>query len=245
MLIMSVLWADCCSDAVPVSSNPIPRRGAAAPCLVAAVPRAACSQTHCSRHSPSRPTSGPGQLHTLQPVFGRGQGLCWRVWWWCVMCPKSVYLRSCVPACLPCAECLSGDLRPVICCSNNLALLHSGCWWPGAAPRQERSGSVPRHGRAAAPCGRQQQSSSSRAEWSHHLFTERAITHTANPEHNTFQIPNFTYYINLVRMTIGKSKRFRPQLWFNTGSKSFRHQFPRFSDQFFWQKFQDHAYRVD
>ena len=146
---------------------------------------------------------------------------------------------------VPCAECLSGDLRPVICCSNNLALLHSGSWWPGAAPRQERSGSVPRHGRAAAPCWRQQQSSSSRAEWSHHLFTERAITHTANPEHNTFQIPNFTYCINLVRMTIGKSKRFRLQLRFNVGSKLFRQQFPRFSDQFFWQKFQDHAYRVD
>ena len=148
------------------------------------------SQTDCSRHSPSRPTSGPGQLHTLQPVFGRGQGLCWRVWWWCVMCPKSVYLRSCVPVCLPCAECLSGDLRPVICCSNNLALLHSGCWWPGAAPRQERSGSVPRHGRAAAPCGRQQQSSSSRASGATtYLQSEPSPTQRIlNTTHSKFQI---------------------------------------------------------
>ena len=167
--------------------------------------------------APAGPHQGQGSFTPSNPSLAGVRG-CVGEHGGGVSCVRSRFI--CVVVCLcVCAVCLSGDLRPVICCSNNLALLHSGCWWPGAAPRQERSGSVPRHGRAAAPCGRQQQSSSSRAEWSHHLFTERAITHTANPEHNTFQIPNFTYYINLVRMTIGKSKRFRLQLRFNAGSK--------------------------
>ena len=151
MLIMSVLWADCCSDAVPVSSNPIPRLcGAAAPCLVAAVARAACSQTHCSRHSPSRPTSGPGQLHTLQPVFGRGQGLCWRVWWWCVMCPKSVYLRSCVPACL----CRVPSVYPEICGQSSAAVTILLCCIQaagGRVPRRARKGLAPCRATAEPP----------------------------------------------------------------------------------------------
>ena len=109
-----------------------------------------CSQTHCSRPSPSRPTSGPGQLHTLQPVFGRGQGLCWRVWWWCVMCPKSVYLRSCVPACLCRVPCV----YPEICGQSSAAVTILLCCIQaagGRVPRRARKGLAPCRATAEPP----------------------------------------------------------------------------------------------
>ena len=106
-----------------------------------------CSQTDCSRHSPSRPTSSTpaarAASHPPNPLTSRGQGLCWRVWWWCVMCPMSVYLRSCVPVCL----CRVPSVYPEICGQSSAAVTILLCCI------QARGGRVPRRARKGlAPC---------------------------------------------------------------------------------------------
>ena len=85
----------------------------------------------------------PGQLHTPPPLTSRGQELCWRVWWWCVMCPMSVYLRSCVPVCL----CRVPSVYPEICGQSSAAVTILLCCI------QARGGRVPRRARKGlAPC---------------------------------------------------------------------------------------------
>ena len=147
MLIMSVLTADCCNDAVPVSINPIPRLCAAARCLVAAVAGAALQPDRLQPPQPQQAhiqhTSGQGSFTPPQPLSSRGQGLCWRVWWWCVMCPMSVYLRSCVPVCV----CRVPSVYPEICGQSSAAVTILLCCI------QARGGRVPRRARKGlAPC---------------------------------------------------------------------------------------------
>ena len=150
MLIMSELWADCCSDAVPVSSNPIPRLcGAAAPCLVAAVARAACSQTAAAATAPAGPHQGRGSFTPSNPSLAGVRG-CVGEHGGGVSCVRSRFI--CVVVCL--CVCRVPSVYLEICGQSSAAVTILLCCIQaagGRVPRRARKGLAPCRATAEPP----------------------------------------------------------------------------------------------